>query len=101
MVKDYLEGDFEAPSRRRTALTTRRMMGGRSSCAPLAVMGQTAMTQSLPRGVAVARYLISRGADVNYQCPSGAGPTPHTGQLRHLVTLRKWFTPPAAARRRQ
>ena len=39
-----------APLRRRTALTTGHMMGGRSFCAPLAVMGQTVMTQSLPRG---------------------------------------------------
>ena len=99
MVKDYL-GATSGPLRRRTALTTRHMMGGRSSCAPLAVMGHTGMTQSLPRGTSPWPDTSSVEL-ITTSAPRARDSPPYTGQLRHLVALRKWFrcSSPRARRR--
>ena len=97
MVKDYLEGDFEGPLATPHGVDDKTHDGWTLLLCASGGDG-TVVTAG---HVAVARYLISRGADVNYQCP-GLGFTPYTGQLRHLVTLRKWFhSSSPRARRRQ
>ena len=72
MVKDYLEGDFEGPLATPHGVDDKTHDGW-----TLLLCASGGDDTGVTAGhVAVARYLISRGADVNYQCPSGAGLTP-------------------------
>ena len=77
MVKDYLEGDFAGPLATPHGVDDRTYDGWTLLLCASGGNGTDSDDTVVTAGhIAVARYLISRGADVNYQCPSGLGLTP-------------------------
>ena len=77
MVKDYLEGDFEGPLATPHGVDDKTHDGWTLLLCASGGDGTHGDDTVVTAGhVAVARYLISRGADVNYQCASGSGLTP-------------------------
>ena len=99
MVKDYLEGDFEGPLATPHGVDDKTHDGWTLLLCASGGDGTHGDDTVVTAGhVAVARYLISRGAGARRARDS----PPYTGQLRHLVTLRKWFhSSSPRARRRQ
>ena len=77
MVKDYLEGNFEGPQATPHGVDDKTHDGWTLLLCASGGNGTHGDDTVVTAGhVAVARYLISRGADVNYQCASGSGLTP-------------------------